>query len=270
MKKLSKYGAVFHMGISDSFEYRFNFFVQVFSWYFPLIIQLLLWKAIYSSTGKSVVAGYSFKTITIYYIAVMIINELIKTEGIEWNVVGDIRDGGLQKYLLKPINYMLYQFIYVLSKKVVVLICIAVNLIPITLIFGHYYKIHINILDIFLFSIALMLSLLVVYLFHVIIAMFSFWFTEFTMIFHFLPFAISLLNGSALPLDIFPVYLSSILKFTPFYYMVYFPSKVLNGQLDVQETCTGFLVFLIWILIEMCTCRLVWKRGIRQFAAIGG
>lgn len=270
MKSLIKYGSVFRMGISDSFEYRFNFFVQVFSWYFPLLIQILLWKAVYSNSGTSEVAGYSFDMILVYYITVMIINELIKTEGIEWTVVGDIRDGGLQKYIMRPISYVLFQFCYVLSKKVVVLICIAINLIPIGLIFGHYYDISFQIGSVLLFVVALFCSLIIMFLFNVIIAMFSFWFTEFTSIFHFLPFGISLLNGSTLPLDIFPVWLSSILKFTPFYYMVFFPSKVLNNQLAGNELGLGFLVLFAWILIGIGICKLVWNRGIKQFSAIGG
>lgn len=270
MKTLSKYGSVFHMGISDSFEYRFNFFVQVFSWYFPLIIQLLLWKAIYRNTGTGEVAGYSFKMIVIYYVTVMVINELVKTEGIEWAVVGDIRDGGLQKYILRPINYIVYQFFYVLSKKVIVLICIGLNFIPITLIFGYYYDLTFKIENIMLVIIALFSSMIIMYLFYVGIAMFSFWFTEFTSIFHFLPFGISLLNGSTLPLDFFPDWLSNILKFTPFYYMVFFPLKVLNNQLDRHELVLGFTVLAAWVLIEIGICRIIWRYGIKKFAAIGG
>ena len=270
MKNLSKYASVFQLGISDSFEYRFNFFVQVFSWYFPLVIQLLLWNAIYKSTGTSEVAGYSFKMIVIYYVTVMIINEMIKTEGIEWTVVGDIRDGGLQKYILKPINYIVYQFCYILSKKVVVLICIGINLIPLGLILGHYYHFSFKVLNVFLFMLALFCSLIIMYLFHVIIAMFSFWFTEFTSIFHFLPFGISLLNGSTLPLDIFPVWLSSILKFTPFYYMVFFPTKILNNQFASNELLLGFSILAVWMLIEAGVCAIIWKFGIKQFSAIGG
>lgn len=258
------------MGLSDSFEYRFNFFIQVFSWYFPLIIQLLLWKAIYRSTGESEVAGYSFNMIFVYYVTVMIINELIKTEGIEWSIVGDIRDGGLQKYLLKPLNYILYQFIYILSKKVVVLICIFVNLLPIGIVFSQYYDISYSMSSILLFIVTLFCSLIIMFLLHAIIAMCSFWFTEFVAIFNFLPFGISLLNGTTLPLNIFPDWFSNILRCTPFYYMVYFPSQVLNGQVSGNELSVGFVIQFVWIIIGIGICKTVWGKGIKHFSATGG
>lgn len=200
----------------------------------------------------------------------MIISELSKTEGIEWSVISDIRDGGLQKYILRPINYIVYQFVYVLSKKIVVLICIGINIIPMIILFHQYLDFNNIFIRCVFFGVATFGALLMVYLFNVSIALLSFWFTEFTAIFHFLPFGVAFLNGTLLPLDIMPSWLFNVLSFTPFYYMIYFPAQVLNGQIVGLDCLTNFIGMIMVLGVEGLIVTVVWNCGIKKFSAIGG
>jgi ABC-2 type transport system permease protein len=270
MNLITKYGAIFKMGLSDAIEYRFNFFTQVLLWYFPLVIQILLWSVVYKSFRNSTIAGYSLNGMITYYFIVMIVNELVKTEGIEWSVISDIRDGNLQRYLIQPIDFLTFKLVYVFSKKLLVIVCIIINLIPMTLFFHKLIQFHIIPLNILYFCISLLFSLMIFYFIQTTIAMFSFWFTEFSSIFHFLPFVFSVLNGTAFPLNILPGWLITVLSYTPFYYTVYFPTQIFAGNLDEAIIAQCFLLQTFWLLFCFVLCKIVWSKGIQHFSASGG
>jgi ABC-2 type transport system permease protein len=270
MKSFSKYLAVFRMGFADSLEYRFNLFTEVLLWYFPLIVQVLLWKAVYLSYGQESLGGYTYPQMITYCLGVMIVFALIRTEGNEWSVIGDIRDGTLQRYLLQPVDFLLYRIILVASKKIVIIGCIIVNVTPALLLFPGSFHLSITLAQVPAFCLAVTCSLLIQFLMQTTIALFSFWFTEFTSIFHFLPFIFTILDGTAFPLDLLPAWLNGVLSYTPFPYTVFFPTRMLVGGMDRGMIVQGLCMQLIWVAACLFLCKLVWSRGIRRFSATGG
>jgi ABC-2 type transport system permease protein len=270
MKSFSKYLAVFRMGFSDSLEYRFNLFTKVLLWYFPLIVQVLLWKAVYLSFGQDSLGGYTYRQMITYCLGVMIVFALIGTEGNEWSVIGDIREGTLQRYLLQPVDFLLCKIILVISKKAVIIGCIVVNVAPALLFFPGSFHLSITLAQIPLFCLSVLCSLLILFLMQTTIALFSFWFTEFTSIFHFLPFVLSVLDGTAFPLDLLPAWLRGFLSYTPFPYTVFFPTRMLVGEMDGGTIVQGLCMQLIWAAACLLLCKLTWSRGIRRFSATGG
>ncbi|EPR10587.1 ABC transporter permease [Ruminiclostridium papyrosolvens] len=270
MDFIKKYSAILKMGLSDATEYRFNFFTQILLWYFPLGIQILLWSVVYKNSGSTTIVGYSLSAMITYYIIAMIVNELVKTEGIEWTVISDIRDGFLQRYLVQPVDFIFFKLVYVFSKKLVVIICIIINLIPMALFFRNFIQLPEFSQNILYFVFSLILALIIFYFIQTTIAMLSFWFTEFASIFHFIPFIYSILNGSAFPLNILPAWIHTLLSYTPFYYMVYFPTQLLAGNMDNAAIAKGLTVETIWLLICLVLCKFVWHKGVKEFSATGG
>ena len=58
-RSLSKYTAALRIGVQKSLEYRFDFFVNILSTLFPILIQLFVWTAIYAS-GNTAYFGYDY------------------------------------------------------------------------------------------------------------------------------------------------------------------------------------------------------------------
>jgi len=266
-----KYIAVLKMGLSDAFEYRFNFLMAVLLWYFPLIIDVLLWTLVYHSSGNKMIGGYTLNRMISYYIVTMIVSSMTSTENIEWSVISDIKDGALQRHLIQPLNYQIFKLAYVLSKKVVVLVCILINMIPLLLLFRGYMEIQLYPVNFLLFFLSLLLSLVIFFHIQVSIAMLSFWFTQFSSIFHFLPFIYAVLSGVAFPLNILPGWISNALSFTPFYYVVFFPVQILtDGNITSDIIVKGFCIQSVWALLCVLLCKFVWVKGIQRFSATGG
>ncbi len=75
------------------------------------------------------------------------------------------------------------------------------------------------------------------------------------------------LSGMMAPLELFPPLVRSIAELTPFPYLVYFPVKLLLGQhVDIAK---GFTVLGLWALLGFAAFRILWRRGLRHYSAMG-
>jgi ABC-2 type transport system permease protein len=75
------------------------------------------------------------------------------------------------------------------------------------------------------------------------------------------------LSGLIAPLDVFPPGVKAIVLFTPFPYLIDFPTSLLVGiPVDVGR---GFLALLGWIFIFWVTNRLLWRAGLKRYSGMG-
>jgi ABC-2 type transport system permease protein len=55
------------------------------------------------------VAGYTLAGMTSYYLLVTIVDMLTAVTDDDWQIAADIRDGAINHFLLKPIDYLSYR-----------------------------------------------------------------------------------------------------------------------------------------------------------------
>ena len=55
-----------------------------------------------------------------------------------------------------------------------------------------------------------------------------------------------------------------------FRYMVGFPVEILTGRLDAAAIRTGFALQAGWLAVALALSALLWRRGLRRYAAVGG
>lgn len=76
-------------------------------------------------------------------------------------------------------------------------------------------------------------------------------------------------SGAIFPIDLLPVWAERIVKWTPMYYMVGFPVLTIMGRIPpdqfMAEASRGIVVVFSMFIVTV----LMWRRGIRQFEAIG-
>jgi ABC-2 type transport system permease protein len=69
------------------------------------------------------------------------------------------------------------------------------------------------------------------------------------------------------PLDVFPEAIRSALLWTPFPYLIYFPSNLL---IDVPvPMIQGFSVTLLWIAGLWVLNRWLWRVGLKHYSGMG-
>ena len=114
---MSSYRCVFIMGVERALEYRMSFFLSMLSAVFPILIQTTMWNYLYGHTDAASVFGYEQGQILLYTLLATIVSQLVGT-GFEGEMNEDIKMGGLNKYLVRPMSYKWYQFFRFIGQKI--------------------------------------------------------------------------------------------------------------------------------------------------------
>ena len=109
MTKIRKLTALTRAGIIESLQFRLGTAVMLFGNLIYLALVYFLWKAIYDSSGVSVVNGMTFYDTMIYLILATAIFNFLEMF-IVWDMSRAIQSGEIIMHLLKPMRYRLYTF----------------------------------------------------------------------------------------------------------------------------------------------------------------
>ena len=102
------------------------------------------------------------------------------------------------------------------------------------------------------------------------IAMGAFWFERVSAfeLLVYLPYLF--LSGMLFPLEALPEAQRELLLWTPFPWLVWFPAQLLAAAPDTPLPLTrGVLTPALWIGGILCVNRLLWRRGLRRYSAMG-
>jgi ABC-2 type transport system permease protein len=244
MNSFQKYKASFFVGFENAMEYRFDFFMDILSTVFPIILQVFLWSTMYDNAGSSSMYGYTFPQMILYVVVAGAVSKFTST-GIEEAVNDDIHTGGIAKYITKPVSYILFRLSGVLGKKfssmATMLILIIASLFVLHFAVGYQMKLD----AVLLFVPALILAAVLNYYLFFCISMLAFWLTEIGHFFHAMKVVIMVLSGGVFPITVFGSTFISISKFLPLSYTINFPIQILTGSIRYQE---ALLVLVIQIV----------------------
>src|SRR5712671_951812 len=137
---VKKYWHVINIGLQNNLTYRFNFLARTVFGLIPLIAILYLWRTIYAGKGTgSLVGSYTLAQMISYYLLVTIVDALTAVNEDDWQIAGDIKDGNISQFLLKPIDYLAYRLCLFFSGRVTYLAVAAVPLTLFILYLRHYF-----------------------------------------------------------------------------------------------------------------------------------
>ncbi len=77
-------------------------------------------------------------------------------------------------------------------------------------------------------------------------------------------------SGRLLPLSILPTSAAGLFQALPFSYTLFFPLQIWLGKLSYQEVMQGLLKQLFWLALASAAVRLLWKKGLKNYEAVGG
>lgn len=269
MKKFKKYIKAFELGLQSSMEYRANFALSLISSIFPMIMQIFLWTAIFFNSKEQEILGYDYMQMISYIVIASIINKLVST-GFEWDIAEDIKNGGLNKFITRPVGYFSYRIFSFLGSKVMQLAVVSVILTIILTVINSKFSLGITPERIALFLISIPLALLINTFICIISSSTAFWMTESWAAFIFMNLLVQFSSGGLFPVDILGKGFMKLLDFLPFKYIVYFPTNIINGKLPIQEIFTGIIMQCLWIAIMFILAKISWKIGMKKYIAVGG
>ncbi|MBN8488488.1 MAG: ABC-2 family transporter protein, partial [Burkholderiales bacterium] len=243
---MGKYRHVLSIGIQSTLVYRVNFVVRALFGLVPLLALILLWRAIYEGRTDPSVGGYSLAEVVTYYLVVNVVVALTAVTEDDWQIAADIRDGRISQFLLKPIDYLAYRLCLFAAGR---LVYTAAALIP-TGLFLFMQREHLlapaSGLHLAAFGVSLVLTALLQFFVSFTMALLAFWVLE-VATFIFILFAFEYVAGGHLfPLDLLPPVLQTVLGYTPFPYMLFFPVHVYLGRVEGWELARGLGVQALW------------------------
>ena len=127
----TKYIKVFDIGLQNTFVYRWNFLLRALFGFVPLIGTVCIWRALFQSRGSSI-GGYEFGSMIYYFLLTLLAENLITPTEDEWQIAADIREGQINSFLTKPLNYLGYRFTLFLSYRALYTV---VTILPVALVF---------------------------------------------------------------------------------------------------------------------------------------
>jgi len=268
MSAFAKYRHAFLIGLQSNIVYRWNFGIRALFSLFHLAFVFILWGAAYS--GQTHIGGFDLNQTLTYFIVILVMQFFIGAQNEDYQISEDIRNGLINQFLLKPINYYLYRFsIFVAARLVSGLLALVPILIALPLLKDHIVlpdELWRLALGLPAMLMAAMIQFTIAYIFGLL----TFWFLEIQS-FIILSLAIeTVLGGQLFPLDLMPTWFYRISQWLPYYYQMYFPTAIFTGRLDEAAALNGLVLQAFWVVALLALAQLLWSRGLRRHTAVGG
>jgi len=260
---MRKYFAEFRACWNLVIEYR----LQVFIWILTIVLPLIMLAVWLSIAEGGPVAGYDRTRFIAYYLAALIVRNMTGMWFI-WEMDSDMRLGNLSFRLLKPMNPIVhYMAIATSSRPIRLLILIPMAIVAVSWVPGLNWAT--DPLSLLLFVLSLVGAWSILFLMQYTIGLTAFWITRPLSVNDAWFFLYSLTSGYLMPLDLFPPAIRVVLDYLPFRYTMSFPVAILTNRVEGLAILQGIAMQWIWVLAIYGVYRLVWKRGLRRYSAVG-
>ena len=249
-------------------EYRLNFLLWRVRSFLFFITLIFFWQAIYGSANSF--AGYTKEQMLTYVIASAFLRALIFGTR-TGSIATEIRDGSLTRLITKPLNVFSYWSARDIADKFLNTIFAIVEITLVLILFKITIFIPQDPISIVLSLLMVILATILYFLISLLLSFSAFWTDDIWAVrFLFGYIFLDFFSGSIFPLDVLPSWLTQILYFTPFPYMLYFPIKVYLEQINFAQSLQALVVTMVWIALTFFVVHIIWKRGTRNYGAYGG
>jgi ABC-2 type transport system permease protein len=241
-------------------EYRAELILWVLANSLPLIM-MGVW------TQAAAGGAFAFSAIDVarYFICVFLIRQLTIV-WVVWEFEKEVVEGRLSPRLLQPIDPVWHHVAGHIAERfarmpfTIALVALFFALYPQSFWVPSGWS---GVLAIAAITLAFILRFLIQYTF----AMFAFWTERATAIEQFWFLFYLFLSGMIAPLNVFPEGVRTVVLWTPFPYLIYFPAGLLVGlPVDVAQ---GFSVMMAWSALFWVVNRWLWRRGLKHYAGMG-
>ena len=113
---MSKYFSILRINWINALEYRANALIGLFAILSGLFIEYQIWSLIFSSNNQTTIsmAGasnpYNFNQLIVFIFLSIIVGQLKSSWVTSSQMILEIRQGLINKYLIRPISYFWYHF----------------------------------------------------------------------------------------------------------------------------------------------------------------
>ncbi len=265
----AKYLRAFWLGVQGALAHRANLFLSPLGAIAPVIVQVVLWKRVYAGRpAADTLFGFTRDQMLAYAVFANLVARLVRT-GFEYDLYDDIKSGGLDRVLVKPIGYFGFRVAHFAGTKFADTGGSAVCLAAVFAVLASTTTIGASLAGLSGFAEALLAALLLNFLIFWCVGLLGFWITETGYLFEAVRVVITTASGGIFPLSVFGRRAEAILNLLPFRFTIQFPTEILCGRVAGAAQGTGLALAAAWTAALGLLAHGLWRRGLRRFAAVG-
>lgn len=261
---LRKWKAVFSIYFQDGLAYRASGLIWLMTDVSTAITMPLVWS--HAAKG-GLIAGFSGSDFVLYYLTMLMMGCFI-TSHFMWDLAQEIKEGQFSTALVRPISVYETTFLRNLAWRMMR----SLIFFPIFLVLLYAYRdllrgVSVHISPVFFASVVG--GHLVSFFFIMVMASLALYVEEVFSIFELQYVPLLFLSGQLFPVSLMPPWAAKAAHILPFYYTTGVPTEILVGRLSGRPALEALLGQLIWIAICIGLGRILWRRGLRQYSAVG-
>ncbi len=265
---LDKYTYVIRMTWIQTLEYKANIVVGMFAILSGVIIEYLLWKRIFITRGISEIGGFTFQALIIYIFFCLVVGQLKSSWVTSIEMIDGIREGELNKYLIRPISYFVYHLMLFIGHNSLYYLVYFFLITGMAVFFPEW--VFPGWTHGVMFLITLAISVYLSYAMYFLMVCFAFWFGEVRALVIAYNLANLVLTGQMVPMQLFPEGLRNFLHFTPLPYLVDVPVSIATGRMPVEMWVSAIVMGMFWSVIITLAGMILYSRGIKRYEGFGG
>jgi ABC-2 type transport system permease protein len=251
--------------VQEQFQYRVANYAYMLGMVTEPVIYLVVWSTVAASQGGSV-GGFNRGQLAAYYIVWTLVrnmNIVFTPYGWEWR----IREGQLSGMLLRPIHPIHHDLAYFAGWKVVVVVLWLPLAAVLSLAFHPTFAVTPAKAAAFL--VAIWGAYLIRSMFLWVLGMITFWTTRVGAIYAAYFTMELLLSGRLVPLALMPPWARALADALPYKWTFGFPIETLAARLTDARLLAGLGMQALWTVAGAALVAVVWRFGIRRYAAVG-
>ena len=270
---LKKYFSILRINWINALEYRGNALIGLFAILSGLFIEYQIWSLIFSSNNHTSIAmdgvdaGYTFEQLIFFIFLSIIVGQLKSSWVTSSQMILEIRQGLINKYLMRPVSYFWYHFMmFVGINSLYILVYMSLLVLFIYIFPNMIFQTMISVIG---FLISLILSIYLSYCIYFIMVCFAFWFGEVRSIVVAYNLGMLMISGQYIPIRLFPQEVISIIKWTPIPYLVDLPVSIATGLIHQSQWIPQIAIAIFWCVFLTIISFIIYHLGIKGYEAYG-
>ncbi|HSV94993.1 MAG TPA: ABC-2 family transporter protein [Spirochaetia bacterium] len=249
------------LGFCSVANYRTEVWFQVAQRLLILSGIILLWSVI-GTAGT----GQTYTQLIAYFLVANGVRDLIDAQFGKFgsSMVDDIKAGKISAYLLQPTRTVIFMYFKHLGTRGVTIVFYLIYIVV-----GIVLAPPTSLIACLLFFVVVATGLVICLAQCTMVGCLAFWITDAKATKNVVNHFTRVLSGSLIPLTFFPVAYQVPVMLSPFASYAYLPATLLQAEKVDSFLFLQVGVSICWAIGLLLISRLIWRKGVRQYEAVG-
>ncbi len=246
--------------------YRLSFVLWRLREFLSSLTALTVWSVIY--TNQSNAFNYSQHEMIAYVFLAAIMGNIVSTTSLN-GLTDEIYSGRLITKLIRPMNIVLTWGFQDIADKLINFGFVIVEIAILFFIFQPQLNFNLSPIIIFVLIGWIVIATMISFVIQLLFGLIGFWSPDSWGPKFLYYMVLEFTAGRLYPLDILPAILQKILYLTPFPYLSYIQTQLFLGRVDSSQITNITLLMIGWLLVLSIFYKFIWKKGIKDYTAMG-